>query len=102
MGFRVGLELIAVGPSVGEDDVESIMLHASIFFNQHCDREVERVKTAEGYDLQIGGVEVGSYGVRSHRGFKWAYGTGLAEPRFSTVARRFSVNDVYSPYWMRP
>ena len=34
-------------------------------------------------DLHVGGIEVGSYGIREFKGFRWAYGTGLAEPRFS-------------------
>lgn len=48
-------------------------------------REVEVVKTDEGYDLEIAGIEVGSYSCRSHSGHAWTCGTGLAEPRFSTA-----------------
>jgi len=44
-------------------------------------------KTPEGFDLTIGGIEVGSYGVRSVKGISWIYGTGIAEPRFSTAVR---------------
>lgn len=36
-----------------------------------------------GWDLEIAGIEVGSYGVREAGGIAWAFGTGLAEPRFS-------------------
>ena len=39
-------------------------------------------------DLEIGGVEVGSYGSRIFNGMVINYGTGLALPRFSQV--RFS------------
>lgn len=42
--------------------------------------------TDEGADLEIGGIEVGSYGEREFEDQKWVYGTGLALPRFS-VAR---------------
>ncbi len=38
-----------------------------------------------GYDYELDGVEIGSYGFREAEGFGWAYGTGLAEPRFSTA-----------------
>ncbi len=38
-----------------------------------------------GYDLVARGVELGSYGVRRFADFSWAYGTGVAEPRFSRV-----------------
>jgi hypothetical protein len=34
-------------------------------------------------DLEINGIEVGSYSRRSFGGISWTCGTGLAEPRFS-------------------
>jgi hypothetical protein len=41
-----------------------------------------------GWDININGIEVGSYGYRFHErvGF-WAYGTAAAEPRFSQATR---------------
>lgn len=43
-------------------------------------------ETDIGYDLEIGGIEVGSYGERSHPDYgTWVYGTGLALPRFSVA-----------------
>ncbi len=41
------------------------------------------VKTEEGLDLEVDGVEVGSYGYREREGHRWVYGTGLALPRAS-------------------
>jgi seryl-tRNA synthetase len=42
------------------------------------------VYTDEGSDLEINGIEVGSYGARYHENVGWwAYGTGLAEPRYT-------------------
>jgi hypothetical protein len=41
----------------------------------------------ELYDLEINGLEVGSYGLRSIDDKMWAYGTGLAEPRFSEACQ---------------
>ena len=46
-----------------------------------CDPIVKA--TDFGFDIEINGIEVGSYGIREARGFKWVFGTGLAEPRFS-------------------
>ena len=47
------------------------------------------VKTDEGYDLEINGIEVGSYGARYHAKIGWwAYGTGLAEPRYTTAMNK--------------
>lgn len=48
------------------------------------------VATSEGHDIELDGIELGSYGVRQIAGLRWAYGTGLAEPRFSTVKRECS------------
>lgn len=39
------------------------------------------VKTPDGWDIEVEGVEVGSYGVREYNGHRWVYGTGLALPR---------------------
>lgn len=55
------------------------------FFYQNTglrDRLLE-VETEAGYDINLNGIEIGSYGVRSFEGHHWIYGTGLAEPRFS-------------------
>jgi seryl-tRNA synthetase len=42
--------------------------------------------TSEGMDLDLGAVEIGSYGRREHPLVGgWLYGTGVAEPRFSTA-----------------
>lgn len=40
-----------------------------------------------GLDLTIGGIELGSYGVRSFEHVAWAFGTGLAEPRLSSAIK---------------
>lgn len=47
--------------------------------------KVDVRSTDEGCDIEIESVEVGSYGIRSARGLTWVFGTGLAEPRFSTA-----------------
>jgi hypothetical protein len=48
-------------------------------------KHLSLVDTPDGVDIELGGIEIGSYGVRSYKDMKWVYGTGLAEPRF-TVA----------------
>lgn len=41
-------------------------------------------QTRDGWDLELNQIEVGSYGYRyDDRVGWWAYGTGIAEPRFS-------------------
>lgn len=44
---------------------------------------VDIVKTDIGYDIELNGIEIGSYGLREVEGYIFTYGTGLAEPRFS-------------------
>lgn len=36
-------------------------------------------------DIELNGIEIGSYGIRECSFLKWIYGTGLAEPRFSRI-----------------
>ncbi len=55
------------------------------FLYHHGYTEAQLVETAEGFDLEVGGIEVGSYSSRVHKGHAWTCGTGLAEPRFSTA-----------------
>jgi hypothetical protein len=57
-----------------------MLLHAQNFMNQYA--LVEVLRTDQGRDLTINGIEVGSYGYREAGGRKWACGTGLALPRF--------------------
>lgn len=45
--------------------------------------------TAGTLDLEFNEVEVGSYGFRTHDNMSWAYGTGCAEPRTSTLIKKF-------------
>ena len=49
------------------------------------DSEIKIVQTYEGYDINLNGIEVGSYGMRTVNGHSWIYGTALAEPRFSVA-----------------
>lgn len=49
---------------------------------------IHGVQTAEGYDIELNGIEIGSYGVRQHKDHVWVYGTGVAEPRFSQARAR--------------
>lgn len=49
------------------------------------DLEIELVATSHGWDIEMEGVEIGSYGRRSALGRTWLYGTGLALPRFTQV-----------------
>lgn len=69
---------------VGSDVTEIVVTHAERLMKTFTNL-LTREKTAEGIDLKLNFLEVGSYGYREHDGFQWTYGTGLAEPRFSTA-----------------
>ena len=93
--YFMKVELIHVG--AGPDDVEPVLFDALTFLNQEAwsmERmlaPVQPVSFMDGsIDLQLNGIEVGSYGYREfrRRNLKWIYGTGLAEPRFSVALAR--------------
>lgn len=64
---------------------QGIASHASYVFCEISGKIASLVKTDIGYDLEMNGVEVGSYGYREFEGHRWIYGTGLALPRFTQV-----------------
>jgi hypothetical protein len=78
------VELFAAHQSSDELAYEFALVAAE-FMKGETSQSVEIVKTVEGYDLEIGGIEVGSYAARKARGMEWTCGTGLAEPRFSVA-----------------
>lgn len=88
----VKVELILVEREpLSREHARLIALEAKGFYQQAGanPRHVHLVETEIGIDIEYGGIEIGSYGARSHEGHHWVYGTGLAEPRFSqALARR--------------
>ncbi len=70
---------------VTADNVARIINRASVFFSRYTDYEnIEVVENDQsGYDIEINGIEVGSYGIRSCEYLKWIYATGCAEPRLT-------------------
>ncbi len=50
-------------------------------------RAAEIVATPQGLDIELRGIELGSYGARSHGDLHWIYGTGFAEPRFTIATQ---------------
>ena len=51
------------------------------------DVETKIIEESRGIDLEIDGVEVGSFGFRAVSGYVVNYGTGLALPRFSQARK---------------
>lgn len=65
-------------------ELQQAMTDCYGFFKQYTSA-LQVVKTEIGWDIEVSGIEIGSYGVRTHEGLSWVYATGLAEPRFSSV-----------------
>ena len=48
----------------------------------------EVIPIGNSFDLEIGGIEVGSFGEMVYKGNKIAFGTGLALPRITQSIKR--------------
>lgn len=64
---------------------------AKRFFHKYLDATTH-IKTDDGWDLTYNGIELGSYGYKEHGNLKWFYGTGVAEPRLSTVMNIYGIS----------
>lgn len=84
-GFMKVELYVNLEPSV--EKVTPMLDHAYAFFNAHAPGRTTIVQTGDAaWDIEINGIEVGSYGYREAAGTRWVYGTGIAEPRFSTAS----------------
>lgn len=88
--FKV--ELIDIRPisePFGQYDVRKMARIARNFLvNLPCAWESQIVEYEHGFDIELNGIELGSYGYRQHGDWHWVYGTGLAEPRFSIATAK--------------
>lgn len=83
------VELMILKPEVSFEDRDRLVRDASGFLSQHASIDVIDVGDGQrDIVCRNTGIELGSYGVRSAQGIHWAYGTGVAEPRLSTVLGR--------------
>lgn len=77
--------------STEEADLFDLMADARAFFHTEIPSwlrsNLRTVTTLEGYDFDLGDIEIGSYGIRHDPAnhLQWVYGTGVAEPRFSSA-----------------
>lgn len=70
-------------------DLNDIVYNAKEFFNILAPyKKIDVISTKEGIDLEINGIEIGSYGIRSLENWNWVYGTGYADPRFSLAIKK--------------
>jgi hypothetical protein len=88
-------ELI-ITDEVSKKALDEMIFDCLLFFRQFFDKKrLEKIKTEEGYDIvvyskdQMDSYELGSYGIRKCDFLTWIYGTGCAEPRTSTLMKKF-------------
>lgn len=81
------------------DDVNNYYLQymvnlAKDFFEKYFGKDkVIQVQTGEqSYDLFVGDIELGSYGIRQCDFLKWIYGTGVAEPRLTRTLKKYGIS----------
>lgn len=92
----VKLELIEYNTDANIDDaarVKRMVDQALGFFSKHVDKKLLTVvkiitDNAVSYDINLNGIEIGSYGYRTCLFCNWIYGTGIAEPRFSRLLKQ--------------
>lgn len=76
---------IIITDDVSEKSLLWLIDICKLFFEKELNKVVDIVKTDEGYDLEVDGIEIGSYGIRKCDYLEWIYGTACAEPRMSVV-----------------
>lgn len=62
------------------------------FYQQYFKTKLSVVTTKDGFDIEVDGHELGSYGIRQHEYLKWVYGTGCAEPRMSNLIKLYGIS----------
>ena len=76
---------------VNEYELEKIINTCLGFYKQFIP-SCEVVKTDIGFDIEVKGNELGSYGIRSCDFLTWIYATGCAEPRLSNLMNLYGVS----------
>lgn len=80
-------ELISINPVSVKEELFNIIMSAYAILSNYF-KDITIVKTEIGYDLEINGVEIGSYGIRNFCNNTIIYGTGIALPRFWQAINR--------------
>lgn len=68
------------------------VVDTALEFYQEYFPSVKVVETNIGYDIEVEGRELGSYGIRECEFLKWIYGTGCAEPRTSSLIKLYGIS----------
>lgn len=86
LNYFMKVELIEVDPFNPISSIELMISYAKNFFDSFLSKRAHIINTEIGKDIVSSeGIELGSYGYREYGNFRWVYGTGVAEPRFSSA-----------------
>jgi hypothetical protein len=78
---------------VNNVELDKIIIDALDFYKQFFSKnDLDTIKTNDGFDITVQGIELGSYGIRECEFLKWIYGTGCAEPRLSKLIENYGVS----------
>ena len=77
---------------VDELQLTKIVDTALSFYCKYFPDGLKVVKTDIGFDIEIEGKELGSYGIRSCEFLDWIYATGCAEPRTSSLIKLHGIS----------
>jgi hypothetical protein len=80
--YFMKLELIQTDV-VSSFELMNLVSECAGWFNDLIGDGTKIIATPEGFDITYHDIELGSYGIRAHNGFRWIFATGIAEPRFS-------------------
>lgn len=73
--------------NVNRGTLTEILDNAVEFFSRYLDNVEVSNGPDESFDIEWKGHELGSYGIRSCQFLDWIYGTGVAEPRLSSLVQ---------------
>jgi hypothetical protein len=77
---------------VTKEELDKIVLNSLEFFQQFFTTKILTIKKTDiGYDIEVDGDELGSYGIRECEFLKWIYATGCAEPRLSNLMKKHNI-----------
>jgi len=77
---------------VNKSELDKVIVIALDFFKKFFNKnDLDTIKTDNGYDITVKGIELGSYGIRECEFLNWIYGTGCAEPRLSKLINLYGL-----------
>lgn len=78
--------------STSHEDLMGVINLAWSYFKDVAGNDVKLKQLDDGtYDLYLGDIELGSYGIRSCPFLTWIYGTGVAEPRLTRAMEIYGI-----------